>query len=518
MEWIHPNDRLYVVLYSLARFLGNLFAISICSLFSFFSTFSSAMSAMSHISVTSVLSFTANFAAAAVLQILKIPLVHFYWWWWWRCCFCFCCFYFLQQQLRITGLIPTAGNGGTERVLIVEADSSVGEQALALGVSSQIDLDISEVGQAFVALGAMVQRAVAIEEEEGGNINAGGVTTNSSSSFPSSPSSSAFPSTARSPSSPPSPFSSLSSPSPSSLSSAATDDGTATAGGADPAPAVRIVRVLLADSSMPIQTGGGASTSLRQYVTAYNEIDVFIDSKAPLLRALESWADSACGNQGHDGAGAAAATSLVASGNAGSSPTGIAPNTRSNPWFKQLGWSVDDLSNPQQVARTAAAAAAAAAAANPSTHASAANGLKGSRGTIVFDTRNKTYFETMKRLLESRGWLVVDCPVLDREAEINLVPDAVWIVYEDSTTNTAHKVRQLVLNGHVEPSRCCALLDKQEGIDQLRKLSEESRLPPLPFVCSSEVYDGLFSLVRKKIREGTPNTVIQATLDATVNS
>ena len=62
-----------------------------------------------------------------------------------------------------------------------------------------------------------------------------------------------------------------------------------------------------------------------------------------------------------------------------------------------------------------------------------------------------------------------------------------------------------------------ALLDKQEGIEQLMKVAVESNLPPLPFVCSSEVYDGLFSLVRSRVRKGHPNDEIQAMLDNTVN-
>ena len=128
-------------------------------------------------------------------------------------------------------LIPTTNNGGAERVLIVEADSSVGEQALALGVSSQIDLDIAEVGQAFVALGALMRRAV--EQEQG--ITAVPASTASTVSDTAGGSSS--------------------------------EQGAREDAGDGAPPAVRLVRVLLADSSMPIQTGGGASTSLRQSVT-----------------------------------------------------------------------------------------------------------------------------------------------------------------------------------------------------------------------------------------------------------
>ena len=50
-----------------------------------------------------------------------------------------------------------------ERVLVVEADSSVGEQSLALGIEAANDLSIQEVGQAFVSLQTLLDRVVAGE-------------------------------------------------------------------------------------------------------------------------------------------------------------------------------------------------------------------------------------------------------------------------------------------------------------------------------------------------------------------
>ena len=59
-----------------------------------------------------------------------------------------------------------------------------------------------------------------------------------------------------------------------------------------------------------------------------------------------------------------------------------------------------------------------------------------------------------------------------------------------------------------------ALLDKEEGVGQLKALSEKSKLPELPHVCSAEVYDGLFARVRKQVRAGVSNREIQKLLDA----
>ena len=55
-----------------------------------------------------------------------------------------------------------------ERVLVVEADSSVGEQSLALGIEAANDLSIQEVGQAFVSLQTLLDRVVAGEMGKSG--------------------------------------------------------------------------------------------------------------------------------------------------------------------------------------------------------------------------------------------------------------------------------------------------------------------------------------------------------------
>jgi len=271
-------------------------------------------------------------------------------------------------------------NAAGEKVLVVEADSSVGEQSLALGIEQSNDLSIQEVGQGFVSIRALMERVVKDER--------------------------------------------ITAP-------------------------TRLVRVLLCDSNHPLVSGGGSTTCLRRYVERHDECDVLIDAKAPLLQAVEEWAQRVL-------------MQLVANNTAA---RGIQTTSR------------------------------------------------GVRGTIVFDTHNKDYFRTMKRLLESRGWQVRDRPTEAALAKGGL-PDSVWLVYEDSTVDTVHKMRTLVKNGHVSPANVCALLDKQEGMVQLKELSRELGLPDLSFVCSSLIYDNLFALVRQRVRSGSSNAEIQRELDS----
>jgi hypothetical protein len=190
---------------------------------------------------------------------------------------------------------------------------------------------------------------------------------------------------------------------------------------------------------------------LRDYVESHDEADVLIDAKAPLLMAVEQWA----------------ATTLS---------TGSGSNKGTAGGGEGRG-----------------------------------RARVGKRGTIVFDTHNRDYYRTMKRLLESRDWTVRDRPAAgDTSAD-----DAVWLVYENSTVDTVHKMRTLVKNGHVQPGRACALLDKAEGMSQLEALGREMDVArPLPFVCSSLIYDDLFALVRRMVRDGHSNKDVQAALDA----
>lgn len=110
------------------------------------------------------------------------------------------------------------------RVLLVEADSSVGEQALALGHESANDLSLQEASQGF----RMVRRIAA----ESGALKLGGEAGD------------------------------------------------------------RVVRVLLADPSQTLRTGGGYELSLRSVVETQGEADILIDAKLPLVEEILLWAEA----------------------------------------------------------------------------------------------------------------------------------------------------------------------------------------------------------------------------------
>ena len=107
------------------------------------------------------------------------------------------------------------------------------------------------------------------------------------------------------------------------------------------------------------------------------------------------------------------------------------------------------------------------------------------------------------------------------------------LVYLSSTSETANAVQSLVRAGVADPSRCCAILDKHDGVHMLRALMSSQgpgkpaththrraaaageRLRPLVHVVDcSVIYDDLLRQVRVWARLGHSAQEIQAELDA----
>jgi hypothetical protein len=279
-------------------------------------------------------------------------------------------------------LVPTKDG---RKVLIVEADASVGEEALALGKGDDSnDLDLSEAGQAFVTLDKLLKKVVAEK----------GVTGE-----------------------------------------------------------VSLMRVFLIDTVLPVLSGAGRAITQRQAIELHNEADVIIDAKKPLLRAVHQWLEKSY-------------TKALSSGS-----------------------------------------------------------TSGSRKkSCVFDTRNQEYYKAMAVVLNSKGWQVLDRPTMTSiEGSSSGTKksydgvDSFFLVYEASTADTVHEVRQLIRNG-LKPENICALLDRAEGVEELELLSNElsqggNRAIKIDYVCSSALYDDLFTMVRSKIRDGDSKEKIQQWLD-----
>ena len=144
--------------------------------------------------------------------------------------------------------------------------------------------------------------------------------------------------------------------------------------------------------------------------------------------------------------------------------------------------------------------------------------------TIVFDTSNADYFATLKRILKRHGWTVVDSTRrvhagahAARPAQIyNDVP---MLVYHDSTPDTVNTIKSLVGSGACDVNRCCALLDSNEGVQELAELNDElagDAHGQVASVCSAVIYDNLFAFVRRRIRAGDSAAAIQAQVDELV--
>ena len=126
-------------------------------------------------------------------------------------------------QVKREWLLP---NGPGKRALVVEADSSVGEQALALGAEGADDLTLHECSQGFRLIERLATEQKALQ------------------------------------------------------------------------PTDAVIRVMLAEASRQIRSGGGAAMSLRALVEEHDEADIIIDASAPLIQSIVKWAETTGNGRG----------------------------------------------------------------------------------------------------------------------------------------------------------------------------------------------------------------------------
>ncbi|PIY68893.1 hypothetical protein COY90_03525 [Candidatus Roizmanbacteria bacterium CG_4_10_14_0_8_um_filter_39_9] len=132
---------------------------------------------------------------------------------------------------------------------------------------------------------------------------------------------------------------------------------------------------------------------------------------------------------------------------------------------------------------------------------------------IVFDTTNAEYFATVKNLLEVNGYHVLDV-VKDKKAYTSQTPR---LVYQATTADTAQTIGSLIATKLVDVEKCCALLDKAEGVSDLVEIAKENGVSEIPSICSAIIYDRWFRTVRGWIRMGATAKQIQVELDQTFN-
>jgi hypothetical protein len=136
--------------------------------------------------------------------------------------------------------------------------------------------------------------------------------------------------------------------------------------------------------------------------------------------------------------------------------------------------------------------------------------VKSTKKTIVFDTNNIKYFQTIKKQLGKLGW-----KVLDRQEKDKYDPKTTpRLVYHETTADTVDRVATLVDIQKIAPSMCCALIDKGEGLVKLNEINEKLEKNKIAHVCSAEIYDRLFEEVYQRLKEGEDSQAIQNSLDA----
>ena len=211
----------------------------------------------------------------------------------------------------------------------------------------------------------------------------------------------------------------------------------------------RVARVLLADSDMPIPTGGGGSYTQRQRCDEQDDADVFIDAQRPLIIAILDWAKAT-----HLAAERASGTKL---------PRQIVFDTTNRTYFSTVkstlarhGWQVVD---------------------RPAT------------------TDRATHGRTEKRALEVRRQLPRLLYFSNSQDTVNELRSLVAAGATDATLACA------LLDSH-EVTHSLGAVAASASIDG-----------PIQYICSAQLYDGLLSEVRGAICAGESFAAIQDRLD-----
>jgi hypothetical protein len=130
------------------------------------------------------------------------------------------------------------------------------------------------------------------------------------------------------------------------------------------------------------------------------------------------------------------------------------------------------------------------------------------RRVVVLESPVKSWFESIRSELKTLGYEVLDRSVaLDKFGSLEGIP---FFVYEKSTADSIHTVRQLVGRGMVKPAQLCALCPRHEALVDLADMT----VPGVTHISSSALYDQLLTWVRDRaVVDGQSANEIQQQLD-----
>jgi hypothetical protein len=131
---------------------------------------------------------------------------------------------------------------------------------------------------------------------------------------------------------------------------------------------------------------------------------------------------------------------------------------------------------------------------------------------VIVETPCSTFFSSIRTALAPLGYSVMD--ITDAEQQYGSLHNIPILVDEDTSLATIHTVRSLLERKMTTRDNICAFCGDQGGLVEL----EPGQESPIVTICSSDIYDGLFRLVRRMAMQGNSQQKIQEHLDNYVYS
>jgi hypothetical protein len=83
----------------------------------------------------------------------------------------------------------------------------------------------------------------------------------------------------------------------------------------------------------------------------------------------------------------------------------------------------------------------------------------------------------------------------------------------DSTSDTVNECKSLIVARGIDPLKVCALLDKKEGLDDIKEQVKSGLKLDIGIISTACIYDDIFRQVRLSLRAGKTCQQIQDELD-----
>lgn len=277
----------------------------------------------------------------------------------------------------------------------------------------------------------------------------------------------------------------------------------------------RTLRIYLGNSMETATTGGGHSYTLRHRVHYAKEVDVLIDSRAPVLHKILEWCESVA-----------------------SKDRKLFFQTSSREYFqnlqrllKEYGYEIYDPLDLRMLSKMRA-------------EIKDENGKKAAKEWILLSAllEGGTFMEEEwndhKAFLEQVSGKESSTQherseMLRKVAKMAKLPR---LVHMKTTAETVNAVDALIMAGEVDAANCCALIDREEGVTTLEEAlklkkdfvqnkekvwmrrsedenAEDGTSSGLRIICSSSIHDDVLRQVRLWARRGFSAAEIQREMD-----